>query len=207
MKIAIITEGTGEFKALPRLYPQLQEAMPGTRFMRPLKVNVPPDAPQATVATACLPQVRIACRLGAGVIVVLLDRERQTDCCGLIAEAIARNICLRAELGRAVVHVALKDRQFENWLVADPDALRMQPARFQVTAGFARKVGNGSADRCDAYPLLKSAVVRGGYDKIDDADRICSRQDVRKVAATSRSFRHFLHVVGYPDYRDGCRTG
>jgi len=107
LKVAFITEDSGEFKSLPRLYAQLRDAAPYLLLLRPLKVNVPPDAPVATVARACAPRITIARRLGATLIVVLLDREHQDDCCGLLADNIEREIRKKVDLGDIALRVVL----------------------------------------------------------------------------------------------------
>jgi hypothetical protein len=56
------------------------------------------------------------------VVVVLLDRETQNQGPAEIAAALEREFARKAY--GVPVRVVVKDRQFENWLVADLDALR-----------------------------------------------------------------------------------
>jgi len=133
----------------------------------------------------------------------LIDREQQEACPGQIATL------LEQEFGRKgtnlAVRVALKDRTFENWLIADLGALQSQPARFAVTAAISRCVEPDKADRCDAEKIIKKAAANGQYDKITDAERISTKLDIESAARNSRSFRHFLHILGHSSYRSQCR--
>ncbi|GAA0948580.1 hypothetical protein GCM10009554_46320 [Kribbella koreensis] len=205
MRIAILTEGDGEFKALPRLYPQLREAIPRSTILRPLKVATTPYAAPGTIAQQCISRLTIAKSQQADRFILLLDREQQDKCSGVIADSISSQIIKKISLPPKSLYVVLKDRTFENWLIADPDALRSQRARFRLTVAFERAAGRGGSDRADALSLLKAVAVGSDYDKIEDADRICARQSIGKVASNSRSFRHFLHAIGHPDYQDQCR--
>jgi len=167
---------------------------------------VSPDAPPAAIARRCIPGVKIAAKLGATLIVVLLDRERQRACCGRIARTIQEEVYKTASVPDEVaVEVVLKDRKFENWLIADLDALRAQPARFLVTNAIEQLVAPDKADKCDAESLIKRALRKSfSYDKTDDGFRVCIRMDVMKAAANSRSFRHLLHVLGCRPYAQSC---
>ncbi len=187
---------------MPRLYPQLS-ARSGHDFMT-LKINVSPDASAAVIARACRSRLVIALAKGASLAVVVLDREQQQICPGLIASGI------ETEVGKVCApmpaRVVIKDRTFENWLVADFGALAQCPKRFSLTNAMVARVEPDKADRCDGKALIASAVKKGQYDKVKDAERICRRMDVGKAAANSRSFRHLLHVIGDIAYNAGCGT-
>ena len=206
MKVAIITEDAGQFRAFPRLYGQLNAAAQESQLLRPLKVSVSPEAPVEAIANACAPKIVIARQLNARVIVLLLDRERRAECSGLLAVRLTDGIRRRIDLSGLALHVVMKDRTFENWLIADVNALEAQPARFNVTPAIRQAVSSHNADGRDALALLKAAAIRRAYDKVEDADRICARQDIMRVGAGSRSFRHLLHVLGVAPYRDQCRS-
>jgi hypothetical protein len=202
VRIALVTEGVSEFRALRLLYVQFHRRTPHT-LLPPLKINVPPDAPPSIVARELKSRLIIAAERGANRALVLLDRERQQACPGAIAVDIERAV---ERTCRALpVQVALKDRTFENWLVADPSALEALPARFKMSKAAKSAIVPNKADRCDALALLKSSVVRNQYDKVLDSARICSRMDVEKAAMNSRSFRHLLHLLEDHDYRRQCK--
>lgn len=202
MKIALLTEGVSEYKALPALYDQIH-ARTMHRLMPPLRVAVTPDAPAAVVARECKSRLIIASARGAGMAIVLLDREQQSECPGLLASAI------EAAVGRTCTavptRVVLKNRTFENWLVADLAALTVQPRRFKVTATMRNQVEPNKADGCEATKMIKSAIVSGQYDKVHDAERVCGRMNLVTAASHSRSLRHFLHVVSDSVYVNQCR--
>jgi hypothetical protein len=88
----------------------------------------------------------------------------------------------------------------------DPDleALRAQPGRYTVSESMRKKVEPGKADGCNGHELLQNAS-RNTFRKVHDAVAICERFDPLRAAAHSRSFRHFLHVLGDPAYADQCR--
>ncbi|MBH0780005.1 DUF4276 family protein [Nocardia bovistercoris] len=202
MKIAILTEGKSEFKSLPRLYPQIKEKLPKkTQIMKPLLVNAAPDGPPGQLVAACRGPLRIVGIDGAARAILLLDRERQSAHPGEIAQTIEKELHKNSDIP---IDVAIKDRMFENWLIGDLDALRAQPARFKVTPALARKVEPNKADSVDALAELKRAAIGIQYDKIADGDRISGRTQVEQVAKHSRSFRHFLHLLGYETYRNQC---
>lgn len=203
MRVSIITEGASEFASLPLLAPQLR-LRSGAVISRPLKVNVPPDASPVVVARECKSRVLIARRSQkADLILVVLDREQQTEPPGTIASSIQSAIG-RACSGASDVAVVLKDRAFENWLISDLQALRAQPRRFTVGPALVRAVEPDKADAAPALALMKSAVL-GDYDKVKDSARIMERLDVATAAQNSRSFRHFLHLIGDADYVSQCK--
>ncbi|MEV6368739.1 DUF4276 family protein [Micromonospora musae] len=205
MKVFVITEGVSEYRGLPKLSSQIQASCRHT--LKVLKTNVPSDVPISKIVRRSISNVLLAFAENADLVVLLLDREEQDSCCGKVAESI------RQELARSVgdqysdkIYVVLKDRKFENWLVADLDALKAQPARFKVTPSVVKKVAPNKADTIDAEKLIKSIVIGGNYEKVADSGRICERLNLEQAAVNSRSFRHFLHVIGHPAYSDGCRA-
>lgn len=203
MKVVVLTEGDAEFRALPLFLDQLNALSPHT-VMRPLKVPVQPDAPPGVIAKACKSRVAIAVAQGADLVIVLLDREQQAAHPGTLAAAVES--ALAAHCGGARTRVVYKDRLFENWLVADLDALAAQPKRFSVTAARRRRVEPNKADSIDAMTLIKSMALGKGYDKVADAEKICRKIDVPRAAMHSRSLRHFLHVLEVTAYSSGCKA-
>jgi hypothetical protein len=167
-------------------------------------VSVHPRARPAQIAKACNDKIVLSLQGTADLVVVLLDREDASGCCGDLAKTV--EAALRPPKGRGLsARVVLKDRMFENWLVADLEALRSQPARFKVSEAMRNKIEIGKADGCDAAELLRAAALRKPFDKVKDAEAICERIDPVRAARHSRSFRHLLHVLGDPLYATGCR--
>lgn len=200
MKIALITEGDAEFAALPKILPQIRTATKNS-VMNPLKVACHPEATAAVIARKCEGTIKVARAKGANRVVLFLDRETRLHSPGAIAEEIE---CAIERLHLDIpVKVVMKDRMFENWLVADFDALEAQPGRFHVNDSARRLVEPEKADNVNALQLLKK-WTRGDYDKVADAIKICGRMTVIRAAWHSKSFRHFLHEL---DCLDGncCR--
>lgn len=203
MRIAIITEGVSEFKSLPQLYPQLHANMPArSKIVKTLKVNAQPDAPYRRIIASCRPSLIIASQI-CDMLIVLLDREQQADCPGKIADVLEKEFM---KIVDKPVRVALKDRMYENWLISDLHALRSHPKRFNVDGAVEKKISPNKADTVNGLALIKRMIINGEYSKIEDSDKICKAAVVERMAENSRSFRHFLHVLGHHSYKDGCRS-
>lgn len=200
MKVGVVVEGRSEFKALPLLRDQICVVTPAT-VVKVLHADYDPCASPGRIVRACRSRVLQLVARQYDRVIVLVDREARTES----PYMLARN--LEAEFERAglgiPVYVVIKDRKFENWLIADLDALRQLRARFRVTKGMAAKVEPDRADRSDALGLLKDAAKGGAYGKVDDATRILQKAEISKSARHSRSFRCFLARLGHPDFTNG----
>lgn len=159
-----------------------------------LHVKCQPDGPTRGIAKACEPVLRQAKARAADLFILVIDREKQTCPPGNLAAALTADI-KRLGPWSFEVEVVYKDRTFENWLIADLDALRAQPARFKVSAALARQVEPDKADSVEALGLLKSAVKGKQYEKAQDSQKIAERMDLTSAARNSRSIRHLLHVL------------
>lgn len=197
MKVGLIVDGDAEFASLPHVLSRIDskhEVLP-----RVLKAPVHPLGGPGKIARAVMPAVRIfVANKGVRKVVIILDREQQGECCGTVAEDITEavsKLCKNDGL-RVDVSVVLKDRTYENWLVSDPGALRASSGRFRVSAAFARKVQPNKADTVDAGKLIKTALSKGSYDKVEDGVRIMKAADPLRMGSNSRSFRRLLRVVG-----------
>jgi len=97
--------------------------------------------------------------------------------------------------------VVVKRRKLENWLAADPHALKKMPKRFKVTRSFEKAVSPNKADSVrDAEALLDRIAIGQSFHKRTDARKIAARQNPLRVAANSRSFRRFLRLAEHPTY-------
>jgi len=202
MRIVILTEGISEFKSLPRLYPQLHEKMPaGSKIVNTLKVTAQPDASFSRIVAACRPSLIIASQI-CDMVIVLLDREQQQDCPGKIASLLEKEFM---KATNKPVRVALKDRMFENWLISDLEALKKHPRRYIVDNAVEARISPNKADTVNGMTAIKRMIANGEYSKTQDSDRICKAASVDRIASNSRSFRHFLHVLGHASYKDACR--
>lgn len=195
MRIGLIVEGQAEFDAIPRLATQLS-AITSATFVGPLFVRVDPTARPEQIAQGCQNALVVLERKRTQRIVLLLDREQQPICCGIRCSVVADALKRKTTVP---VDVVLKDRTFENWLIADLEAIKALPGRFKPSRTALRQVSPDKADAVDGYRWLENASDRT-YDKRKDAIRILERADVDRIAGNSRSFRRFLRVVGHPAY-------
>jgi hypothetical protein len=197
VRIGLIVDGEAEVRSLK--IPVDRARIPELCIIGPVLTRMTPLAPPATFAAECAKNIRILDSRGVDQIVVVLDRENRTAACGFLAEEYARHL---RPLSRTPVAVVLKNRMYENWLIADLDALRAQPARFSATPAIARKVAPNRSDHIDALRLLKQITKGPEYSKTQDAKRIMERADPLGIAANSRSFRRLLRVLAHPKYAE-----
>jgi len=202
VKVGFIVDGVSEFAALPTILTKIVGTCEHDFLTRVLFADLQPHAPFATMARECKSALSILEHRGADMIVVIMDREGRDECPPQLAAGLAS--ALAGQTARQVA-VVIKDRKYENWLVADLAALRAQDRRFTVTRADARKVEPNLADRADGLALIKRMVI-GTYDKVEDSKRIVGRADALTMARNSRSFRRFLRVVGHPLYSTSSKT-
>ncbi len=203
MKIGIIVDGDGEFLSLSKLIDKLAIT---NKVLAPIKADIQPNASFHHIAMKTAVGITILLRKEVNRIIVLIDREQRPECPGEIAEKIQKRIQdSHLKHGSVEIFVVLKDRMFENWLIADPHAFSKMPARFELEAGLTRGI-IGRADNLDALTILKKAVVKTKYSKTQDPPRILSVVDPLEMARNSRSFRRFLRMLDHPDYRTRSKT-
>lgn len=206
-RIAVLVDGESE-QALGYLNQALAKET-GNTFIKPVVMGVNGMSRPERIAAACLNRVQIIeSRVGnLDKILVLLDREANSMCPGLLHEIVENAINLKMErLGGRDVSVVIKNVKFENWLIADVRALRGLVGRFQLSKGQLQAIAPNRADTvADAEALLKAAAKRPGYHKTRDAAEIMKRADAMRIAANSRSFRRYLRCVSYPAYKDQSR--
>jgi len=196
LKIGIVVDGDAESQALKLLTRRIE--IEGVQLLNPAYANMQPKSPPGRIARAAVKTVAILRARGATLIVVLIDREDRQECPPEFANQLKRAF---AKLGYDDIHVVVKNRTFENWLIADLEALKQLRGRFKVTKTFERTVSPNIADNVvDAEALLNTIVVKQKYHKRRDATRIMAVQEIRNMAKNSRSFRRFLRVVGHPQY-------
>lgn len=170
----------------------------------PVKAAMHPKAQIPVIAREAIKRVVILQRISdIDQAIVLLDREDRLECPGQLAEQLGQQIQPHVTIP---VSVVITDRMFENWLVADIEALRRMRARFSISTATVRSIAPNRADRVDAYAVLQSCVRNQAYDKVQDAGRILERSDIHQMAANSRSFRRFLRCVGDPAYSAQSRN-
>jgi hypothetical protein len=203
VRVGIVVEGHSEYKALPELSHQVQTAIPVSAF-KTLRATYDPLAPPKRIVKGCRSRIDQLALRRYDVAVVLVDRETQSAPCQEIAQGLQKEF-ERGGFG-IPIRVVVKDRSFENWLIADLEALRQMPSRFRVTQGLVTKVEPNRADRADALRLLKQAAQGGAYGKVEDSKRILEKAHIDRMARHSRSFRCFLARLGDPRFSGGsCR--
>jgi hypothetical protein len=197
-------EGQSEFTALPHLKDQLCSET-STSSVKILHACYDPHGRPQRVVKGCRGAVKQLAGRKFDLAVVLIDRESQAKNPAEIARVLEAAFS-SADLGIPVA-VVVKDRCFENWLVADLAALRKLNARFQVSTAMTNAVEPNRADRADASKLLKKAAKGDAYGKVGDARRILEKATVAHMADHSRSFRCFLARLGHPRLQSGsCKA-
>jgi hypothetical protein len=196
--LGILVDGQAEFESLPLLIKRLNF---GGRLLKPLRCDMQPYAPLPQIAYAVQRRIPILLDKGADSILVLLDKENRSECTGLLARQLEQEIRTRlTDAPGVLVHVVLKVRKFENWLVADAEPYRRQPGLFQHPERIKSAVTPDKADNLDALALITSCTKSRHFNKVTIAKQVCSRQDPYQAAKNSRSYRRFLRVVGCPRY-------
>lgn len=197
MKIGLLVDGRGEFRALPYLLNRLGSPH---QVLAPLKCDMQPLASPGQIALAASKRFPILLDWGAEAIVLLLDKETRLECTGDLVRVVEREARARLkELSSTVgLQVVYKVSQFENWLVADPTALRDLPGLFEHIERIEKRVSNNRADIVDASNLLKVCLKRPINIKMKGAIEICKRLDPARAAENSRSFRKLLKVLDCP---------
>ncbi|HEU5002617.1 MAG TPA: DUF4276 family protein [Actinomycetota bacterium] len=203
MKIGIVVDGNTEYLGLPAVLEQLKELCDAVLMTQPLKANIQPYSNPAVIARACKSRLVQLEAKGADCVVVLLDRETRPECPGELATAIRQQLAILAPV--CVGEVVVKDRKFENWVIADLAALRSQPARFRIGNQVARTL-SGQVDGLDAESILEQATLRRPYSKVQDGVQTLRRADHLQMAAHSRSFRRFLRVLQHAQYETQSRV-
>jgi hypothetical protein len=194
-RVGVIVDGDSEYKALPQLFRRIPDI--NCQVIGTLLAPIPPTATPGVIARSCKSGIEILTRKQANDIVVLIDREDDMDCPGERALAIGSRLTVPANIRGYVV---LKDRMFENWLVADLNALKAFPARYKITPAVERKVVQGKADSVDALRFMKD-VTNPSYAKTRDSKKILEAADPMSMAENSRSFRRLLRILGSAAYK------
>jgi uncharacterized protein DUF4276 len=192
----VIVDGQSEYRALPLVTSKIVLAR--AQVINPLYAPIPPYAPTGVIANACRSRIDQLVRRGARDIIVLLDREARPECPGNLARTIGDALRLPAGCRGWVV---VKNKMFENWLIADIGALRASPQRYQISPALERRIAPNKADSCDALGMLKE-VTSHSYSKVQDSQTILAAAHPLKIAENSRSFRRLLRVMGHELYRD-----
>jgi hypothetical protein len=203
MNIGIITDGQAEAIALQKIVKGLRTN--ADNIISPVYADLQPKAAPGQIARAASSRIGLLIGRGADRIIVIVDREDDPTCPAMLALNLETAF---NEQGFSVC-VAIKNRCFENWLIADPQAFRSMRARFSVSRSFVRSVSPNRADANSNPCRLINRIVRGQggeYHKRKDACNLASKLNVEEAARNSRSFRRFLRHVYHPDYLDQSKN-
>jgi hypothetical protein len=187
MKFGIVADGSAEAQALEHLVAKMR----GDRisFLRPIYADMQPYAPLPQIVKASEARLNLLIQRGANQCIVLLDREANDDCPGDFSLRLQAEYRQR---GFGNVSVVIKNRAFENWLIADPQSLsRGAHRRIQINDRIVRRIEGSGADSLNAVAVLEGCI-NGGYHKRSDAIELCKLIDLAVAARNSRSFRKFL---------------
>lgn len=190
MKTGIISDGSAEAVALEHLLAKMK----GNTFipLKPVYADMQPYAPLSQIVKAAESRITILNSRGAERNIVILDREDNRECPGEFSAKLSLEF---QKKGYPNVKVVLKDRAFENWLVADLEAVARVYGRRGNFGRVIDRVKASGADRVNAIAILRNGM-ENGYDKRADAIAICKAVSPDVVARYSRSFRKFMKECG-----------
>lgn len=201
MKIGVIIEDGKGVEALAILTRKIQDSNPSVTILSPKFAKMHPKASPDLIARAASKTIRPLLDIHrVDRVVVLIDREDRSECPGDWAGQIE----LALERQKCPALVVIKNRKFENWLVADVEAFE-KISTFQVTKSFRNKIVPNKADQIDDAEAHINSIIRDKkkrYRKNEDARRIAEEQDIQRAACNSRSYRRFLRAVDFPDYAE-----
>jgi len=190
MRIGIIADGQAEAQALEHLVCRM--ARSGRIVLKPVYADMQPYAPFPQIVRAAESRIGLLSQRGAQRYIILLDREQNEDCPGKYAARIQSEF---NRMGHGNVDVVLKNRAFENWLVADLRSIaRAQPKRIKLTDRIVQRIEQSGADNVNALAVL-NGCISDGYSKRSDAIAICKTIDPATAQRFSRSFRRFAKIV------------
>ena len=194
MTIGIIVEGQEESQSLAHITAKI--IIEGVTIRKPLYASIEPKATPGQIVKALESRLKI---LGAiDRVLVLIDLENLDECPGERAQVLQKAV---QKMGYDNVHVVIKNRKFENWLLADCDALN-QLTNFSPTQAFLRKVTGKADNVTDAVELLSSIKNdKRSFHKTQDGTAIARKAVPETIALHSRSFRRFLHLLKHPTYK------
>lgn len=191
--IGIIVEGDGEQEALFEITKKINSKNQN-QILKPVYVNVDPKGSPEQIALFCKSRIERFENHKVKKIIVLLDRENLDLCIPERAKQLT--ISLSKITTSAEICVVIKNKKFENWLIADHKVFESKRKRYKVTKSFINKIDKGKADNVsDAEKLINEIVLDKEYHKRHDAIDICKSSNLQTMEKNSRSFKKFLKEV------------
>ena len=83
--------------------------------------------------------------------------------------------------------MVVKDKKFENWLMADLAALKAHKKPYKVSSATTKAIQPNKADSANAAILIRRSTIGPAYDKVEDAKTILESADPLRMAQHSRS--------------------
>ncbi len=198
MRIGIIVDGAAESQALKLLTRRIHISK--VEILDPIYANVQPKSTPRQIARSAKSRIGILTARRVDKIVLLIDREDRKECPTQFARDIEAAF---SSLGHNNIKVTVKNRRFENWLIADVDVFKRMKARYNTTVSFENAVVPNKADSVLNAEALINKICKGGdYHKRKDAAQITQSQNISAIARNSRSFRKFLRTLQHPDYTE-----
>ena len=199
MTIGIIVEGQEESQSLAHITAKI--LIEGITIRKPLYAPIQPKATPGQIAKAIESRLKILGEVDR--ILILIDLEDLDVCPGERAQILEDAV---GRMGYNNVYVVIKHRKFENWLIADCNALG-QLTNFSPTKTFLRRVTGKADNVLDAVELLSSIKNdRRSFHKTHDGTAIAKKVMPETIALHSRSFRRFLHLLTHPTYREQSKN-
>jgi hypothetical protein len=203
MRSGLVVDGEAEYRSLSKIIPRINTS--GT-IIGPYRADLQPHASAKKLASAAETAIALFQKKQIDNAIMLIDLENRSVCASDRAAEICSSfskICKSSGIPSAFV--VIKDRTFENWLIADLTALE-NIKKFEVSEAKKKSIVPDKADNVDGIKTIKSCCPNSDYEKVKDAILIMSRADPYQIAANSRSFRRFLRVVGDTRYFSQSKT-
>ncbi|MEZ4777290.1 MAG: DUF4276 family protein [Bacteroidia bacterium] len=198
MKIGIILDGSAETKAMNLILPKIP-IKSSIQILPSLYADIQPKASPGQIGKSIESRVNICIKKGASQIIVLIDREDREECPGEWAKTLENNF--RKKYSSIPIFVVIKNRKFENWLMAAISAFNDLPKRFELSQSFIRKIEPNKADSItDAEAEIHKVVKGNRVRKSIWGQEIAAKCDPDEMGRNSRSFRRFLRLLQHPDY-------
>lgn len=192
MRICFIVDGKTEYHCLFKLLEN--SGTPHKLIFPPFYCDMQPYSSIKQIAYRVVKKIEMVRPKNPELVVILIDLEERDICPPDFSLELQKEIEKRLPKIGFQTSVIIKVRKFENWLIADLDAVRSLN-QFNITQKIRNLIEPNKADNVDAINLLKR-MGDGSYDKTEDGRKISQKITPQIIAKHSRSFRRCLRVIG-----------
>lgn len=198
-RVGVVSDGSAEIESLRILLRKLKSDYTIIESAAAYAQMQPKSTPKQ-IAKAAASKVDILHNLKKiDKVIVIIDREDLEICPGEFSEKIRK--ALHSQV-KPEVSVVVKDKKFENWLLASPDTISKNSKRFQDIHKYKNKIAPNRADNIiDSENLLKKTAKDNQYNKGVCPNEILEAACPDEMGANSRSFRKFLQEAGVRKYK------